>query len=240
MAPTARPPITPAATAPPPPAWAGAGRIAAPMAAAVTRTIKPLVMIEIPRVAAADSRRPHMRRSKHGDGYQEMNKPFGQPPFMPVRTQLDALTSTAADPPRPIWLSFPGNLATVAGSRVRSHASVYSGSQRQSHVPAAEPRAGARPAELRHRHRRGRVPVDRRPLRLRQEHLPQCPARADQAGLRRHPDARQADRRPGHRPGHGVPGVRPAALAHRAAQRRARPRAQGHGAARRGARCRSR
>ena len=61
-------------------AWAGAGRIAAPMAAAVTRTIKPLVMIAIPRVAAADLRRPHVRRSKHDDDYQGMNKAvFGRP-----------------------------------------------------------------------------------------------------------------------------------------------------------------
>ena len=37
------------------PAWAGAGRTAAPMVAAATRTIKPLVMIEIPQVVAADS-----------------------------------------------------------------------------------------------------------------------------------------------------------------------------------------
>ncbi len=138
-------------------------------------------------------------------------------------------TSTAADPRRAIWLSFPAVLGTVARGAGGLHASVYSGSQRQPHLPAAEPRAGARPAELRHRHRRRRVPVDRRPLRLRQKHLPQCPARPDQAGLRRYPDGRQAARRPRHRPGDGVPGVRPAALAHRAAQRRAWPRAQGHG-----------
>ncbi len=89
--------------------------------------------------------------------------------------------------------------------------------------------AGAGAAELRHRRRRRRIPVDRRPVRLRQEHIPQCRARPDQAGFRRYPAARQAGLRPRHRPRHGVPGVRAAALAHGAGQRRAWPRAQGHG-----------
>ena len=76
---------------------------------------------------------------------------------------------------------------------------------------------------------RGRVPVGRRAIGLRQEHVPQRPARLDQARFRRAHAERQAHQRSGHRPRDGVPGIRAAALANRAAQHRARARAQGRG-----------
>ena len=71
-----------------------------------------------------------------------------------------------------------------------------------------------------------RVPLDRRTFRLRQEHVSQRPSRPAASGFGRADRQRQADLRSRHRPRHGVPGVRAAALAHGAGQRRAWARAQ--------------
>ena len=73
------------------------------------------------------------------------------------------------------------------------------------------------------RHRAVRVPLPRRPQRLRQVHAAQHHRRLPRAHRRRGPHRRRAGDRARHGPRHRLPGLRPAlSLAHGARQRRLR------------------
>ena len=87
--------------------------------------------------------------------------------------------------------------------------------------PAAEDSAH-RPAGRVPRRVSRRVPRHRRPVRLRQDHADQHDRRFHEAPRRDDPGRRPDRRRPRCRPGHGVPGLRGAAVAHRVQERHVR------------------
>src|SRR5262249_47225653 len=84
---------------------------------------------------------------------------------------------------------------------VKLHASVYRRPQCQPYLPAAEPPAGACASRLRYRGRGVRISVDRRPVRLRQDHFPKRAAGPRKTGSGQTTHPRQADLRTGPRPG---------------------------------------